>query len=348
MQKNVRKKILSIVTVLTLVLAPLLIVRPAHAALLTSRSVQVLNPQGGATTSYIFGFDINSSNSVGSIKFEFCSNTPLFSTPCTPPTGLDVSLASLDFEAGETGFSMHSATDDNTIVISRTSTVTTPGPSQYVFDNVTNPSAPNDSTYVRISLHSTDDGSGPFVDDGAVVFSTVTSITTTAYVPPFLVFCVGVTIAPDCSSSAGFLVDLGEFDTSAAKTGTSQFAGATNDPDGFSVSVHGTTLTSGNNVIPALNPSAASLPGTSQFGINLRSNTNPSVGSNPTGSGTSAPVSGYGTVNQFRFQPGSVISESNIPTHFTVMTVSYMANISPQQPPGVYSGTFTYTAVADF
>jgi hypothetical protein len=337
-----------IVTVLAIMLVPLLAFPPAHAALLTGRSIRVLNPQASAVTSYVFNFTNIAPNPVGSIKFEFCDNTPLFEIVCAPPPGLDVSLAALDFQSGETGFSLHAATNTHTLVLTRSAQTTVPGPNQYVFSNVTNPSAVNQSTYVRISMHSSVDGSGPFVDDGAVVFSTATAITTTAYVPPFLIFCVGVSVAPDCSSTDGFSVDLGEFSTAEARTGTSQFAGATNDANGFSVSMHGTTLTSGNNIIPALENTAASVTGVSQFGVNLRSNTVPSVGSNPSGSGTSVPVNGYGTVNQFKFQPGQVIANSSRPTHFTRITVSYVTNIGPDQPPGFYNATFTYVATADF
>jgi hypothetical protein len=141
---------------------------------------------------------------------------------------------------------------------------------------------------------------------------------------------------------------MGELSTVTAKTSTTQFALATNDYLGHVVYVTGTTMTSGNDVIPALSTQTASNPGTSQFGINLRSNSNPSAGTNVSGPGTGVPTSNYNTSNQFRFVSGDAIAQSTRSTDFDRFTVTYMTNISSSQAAGTYAATFTYIGVVQF
>jgi hypothetical protein len=322
--------------------------RSVRADQLTNRSIEVYSSQSSVVTLHEFSYNILSTESVGSIVFEYCENSPLPSASCSAPAGLDVSSAVLDSESGETGFIVDPLSTANRLIITRLPSVTATGPNQYVFSNITNPSLVNQTTYVRISLHGSTDGTGPSTDEGSVAFATANRITTTAFVPPFLIFCVGVTVASDCSSSSGSFIDLGELSKTLANAGTSQYAGATNDATGFNVSIFGSTLTSGTNFIPALTSPSPSIPGTSQFGINLRDNSVPDAGQNRTGTGTSVATSNYNTTNSFMFVSGGVISSSPLPTNFNVFTVTYLANVSPAQMAGIYNSTFTYIAVASF
>jgi hypothetical protein len=320
-----------------------------HSAVLLDRSIQVLDPKASAVTSHTFAFFVQSNNLVGSIVFEYCTNNPFFDSPCVAPVGLDVSVATLDTEVGETGFAVDGVnTTVNRLVITRPPAITNFGPAQLVFSNITNPSTPNQSVYVRISLHGSTDGSGARTDQGAVVFVVTVSLDTRAYVPPHLTFCVGITVALDCTTANGFYINLGELNKSAANTGTSQYAAATNDLTGYSVSLFGVTMTSGTKTIPALNVPTASTPGTSQFGVNLRDNAIPDVGSDPQGSGTAVPSPGYAIPNTFKFVSGDVLSSVSMPSDFNRFTMSYLVNAAPDQPPGIYNATFTFVAVASF
>src|SRR5690606_25747303 len=109
-----------------------------------------------------------------------------------------------------------------------------------------------------------------------------------------------------------------------------------------------TTMTSGNNIISALAVPTVSVPGTSQFGLNLRTNTNPSVGQEVVGNGSSVPVPGYGTPNQFKFAHGDVVVSSPVADSNRKYTVSYITNISAAQAPGVYATTLSYICLANF
>lgn len=336
-----------------LVMAMLLIstvVQPlqsASAAPLSSRSVTIGSSIPEAVNRHTFDFTLNSVSPVGSIEFEYCSNSPFVGTACTAPPGFSAGSATLASQSGEIGFTIDPASTVNRLVLSRPALLTSAIPVQYVFDNIVNHSAPNSTVYVRVATFASTDGTGPRTDEGAVAYATTSGIAVAGYVPPYIIFCVGVTVALNCSSSSGVLLNFGELKTTQPRFLSSQFSVATNDPGGYTTFVAGPTMTSGNNTIPALDPPTINRPGTSQFGVNLRANSNPAVGAEPTGVGSGAIASGYNISNQFFFR-NQVIASSPISTDFNAFTVSYLVNVSNAQRPGVYSTTLTYIATAAF
>jgi hypothetical protein len=169
-----------------------------------------------------------------------------------------------------------------------------------------------------------------------------------AEVPPYLKFCVGLSIGDDCTTAEGNLIDFGDMSRTVASSGTSQMLAATNAEIGLAIAVYGTTMTSGNNVIPALASPTVSAPGNAQFGINLRANSSPPVGQNPSGGGISNPAARYNSPNLFAFGSGDMVATSPNATDTRKFTVSYIANISPAQAPGVYTATLTYICTATF
>lgn len=321
----------------------------SSALTLPNRSVTLSTATPSAVASHSFQMTIGSTAAIGSILFEYCSNTALFGVSCSPPAGLSLSGAVLAQETGNTGFTIDNL-DSNAsrLVISRAVAAAAAVPSSYTFNNVINPSTNNQTTYVRISTYASTQGTGSFIDNGAVAFSTLTNFAVGAYVPPFLDLCVGVTVTGNCSQVSGDSLDMGVLNSQTARSGTSQFAASTNDGTGYAVYVLGTTLTSGNNIIPAVAAQQASQPGTSGFGINLRKNNNPAVGAEPGGIGSSVPAADYNVPDRFSFVPGSQIAASPFSTDYNRITVSYVVNASAGQPSGVYSTTLTYLASAQF
>lgn len=320
----------------------------ANAAQMTQESLTLGTSAVSAVTTHEYTFNIPTGSNIGSIMFEYC-DTPFIQSACTPPPGMDASAATLDSESAVTGFSVDAATNATAILITRPSAaVAAPVQATYIFGGVVNPSVLNSTFFVRISTFSSSDGTGALIDDGAVAFSTSGSLGVGGFVPPYLTFCVGITVADRCESSTGSYVTLGELSSSATRQGQSQFAAATNYDSGYTVSVLGTTMTSGNKIIDALATPATSQPGASQFGINLRSNTSPVNGLEVTGIGSGVPSADYGIVNQYKFTSGDVIAGSSLPTDFNTYTVSYIVNISDSQSPGLYSTTLQYLAVAQF
>jgi hypothetical protein len=219
---------------------------------------------------------------------------------------------------------------------------------QYMFDNVVNPTSASQSYFVRLATYASDDATGSVVDRGSVVFVTSGELGTQAYVPPYLTFCVGVTVSLNCSAASGNSLDLGELSTKSPRTATSQFSVATNDVAGCSIFILATTLTSGNNIIPAVAAPTPSQTGISQFGLNLRFNSTPASGQDPAGVGSVVPAANYGTPNLFAFQGGSLLASSPVSTDFKLMTISYLTNVANSQAPGVYATTATFLATAQF
>lgn len=320
----------------------------ASGADLLTRSVSIDSSEASAVTSHNYSFILNTSNNLGSIEFEYCSNSPLFEFACSPPAGLDASAAALSSQTGATGFSIDAGlTTAHKIVISRPSAPNLASqPAAYNFDNVINPDSKT-HTYVRIKTYASSDTSGVETDKGAVVFATVDSLSVEGFVPPYLTFCTAVTVSLDCSNMSGYFLNLGELSKTSPNTATSQYSGATNDPGGFSTFLAGTTMASGTFVIPPLTIPSSSLPGVSQFGINLVANSSPAVGQNRVGSGSSSAKPSYNIPNKYKFD-NEIISASPLPTNFDIFTVSYLVNVSGGQMPGVYSATLTYIASAAF
>lgn len=345
--RKISFKAVPVAMALLIILPIIPLSQKVHASPLSSRSVTIGSSVPDAVNRHTFDFTLANVSAVGSIEFEYCSNSPFVGTACTAPAGFSASSATLSSQTGEVGFIIDPTSTANRIVISRPPLGVSAIPVQYAFDNIVNQSAPNSTVYVRVATFATTNGTGSRTDEGAVAYATSSGISVAGYVPPYLTFCVGVTVSLNCSSSTGVFLNFGELRTNQSRFLTSQFSVATNDPGGYTTFVAGPTMTSGNNTIPALDPPTSSQAGNSQFGLNLRANTNPSVGAEPTGVGSGAISGGYNTINQFFFK-NQVIAASPISSDFNAFTVSYIVNVNGSQQPGIYSTTLTYIATAAF
>ncbi len=315
---------------------------------LTNRSAVLSASTPSAVASHTFNVTFGSTSSVGSIRFEYCTNSPILTDSCNAPAGLSLSSASLGSQSGNIGFSIDTGNSTaTTLILTRPSLPAVAVASQYRFDNITNPSTAKETSFVRLATYATTDASGPATDQGSVAFATNDIFSVGAYIAPYLSFCVGITVEQNCASTNGFITDVGELSSTKAKAATTQFAVSTNDAAGCFVYTLGSTLLSGNHIIPPLSSPTASAPGTSQFGINLRQNTDPAFGSEPSG-GTTAPTGNYDQTNRYAYEPGAAVASSPIPTEFTRMTVTYLINVSKSQEPGRYGTTITYLATAQF
>lgn len=313
---------------------------------------QMSNSGTGATATHLIGFTYtDTSDPVGSVVFQFCSNSPLIEDPCTAPTGLDLSnVTSIAAQSGEVGFSLLSNSGD-TLIIDRNPTVPNPltATSTYKFDNVINPTSLGEF-YLRIQTFSNQLGTGTPIEEGGVALATTPAVfTVNSIVPPYLTFCGGNTISNlDCSSASGSEINFGDFSPSTTSSNSSQFIVATNARSGYNVTIDGDTLTSGNNIIPSSTAPTSSKKGSSQFGINLVANSTPQVGSDPIGPGVGIVTPNYSNTNNYLFNTGDEIADSPVASSYTKYTVSYIVNVSSSQPVGVYATTVTYICLANF
>ena len=321
---------------------------PAYGAKLGTRSLSLSDSSSSASTLYGLNFTVPNSGIIGSIKLLFCSNNPLPDDVCVVPAGMDASQAAITSQSGLTGFIINPASNANTIVMSRLPSPATPGRASYSFSPVINPSSPG-SYFVRIQTFATADASGPSSDFAGIAYAVTSQISITATVPPYLLFCTAITIGgQNCANAVGDYIDFGNLSASRASSATSQLLVASNAALGYAVSIDGTTLSSGNNVITALAAGDVSRPGTSQFGFNLRANTTPNGGNNVVGPGTSVASSNYNQPNTYRFAPGDTVIATTVPDDVRVYTSNYVANVSGLQPAGIYVSTITYVCLANF
>ncbi len=316
---------------------------------LPNRYDKISTAMASSNSTHEIGFNItNLSVPVGSISIDFCSNSPLVEDPCTPPSGFDASTANLNSSQGETGFSIDPSSNANRILLTRPAALPTGAIAKFFFSNIKNPNSPG-SYYVRLQTFTSTDGTGAYIQYGGLVFAITDNLSVTTEVPPYLIFCVAVTIANnDCSSISSFFIDVGELSTQSVKAAASEFLVATNAASGYSITLSGATLTSGSHVIPAVAVPSSSAPGTGQFGINLRANTSPSIGSEPSGYAAGVTSAGYNTPNKFKFLNGDLLVSATGTSDFEKFTVSYITNVPTDQAAGVYTTTLTYICLANF
>lgn len=337
--------IVLLTTALIIQSAPFVLAAP----LLTDRYDKTSTSQASGIGSHLVGFSFtNLTTPIGSLEFEFCSNDPIPENACVAPTGFDASAAVLTNQSGETGFSIHPNSTANDIILTRGPAIPATATSSYELDNVTNPSSIG-TYYIRLRTFSSLDAMGAVVEVGGIALSIDEGINVSTEVPPYLSFCVGTTIPSfNCASASGAFIDLGELSVDDPRFASSQFMVATNAAFGYSVSVNGTSLTSGTHVIPGLAAQSPSSPGTSQFGINLRSNSSPPIGSDTAGPGTAVPTASYNAANLFRYQTGDTLVTVPTSNDYRRFTTTYIVNISPAQEPGIYSTTLNYVCLGNF
>ncbi|HXR49425.1 MAG TPA: hypothetical protein VN778_00140 [Verrucomicrobiae bacterium] len=325
----------------------------------------------GGVVKHLFAFTLPSvgATNVGSIKFLYCTAAGVMSDPCTMPTGLVTTSATLSNQTGATGFTMVNTTNGAPYLTRTAASVPAGTAVTYELSTVTNPTTTNKTFYVRIATYASIDTTGAITDSGTVAASTATQIVLTGTMPESLIFCAGATVnttsgVPDCSTATPGAITFNQlFSPTDTATATSQMAASTNAGSGYSITVNGPTLTSGSNTVTAMAAAAAGVRGTSQFGLNLRANTvatsTPAVGTDVApaagaGGGTykGEPATGYGTVDQFKFVSTNSVADSAFGgaggTDAQIFTVSYIVNVPGSQPAGTYTTTLTYICTPTF
>lgn len=330
--------------------------------------------QAGGIVDHLFEFTVpTTATAIGSIQFQYCTTASGSEAEpgCTLPTGVvttsaEIGLEDLEFQ----GFTIDS-TVNGTVTLNKTS-ASAPGAGNgdlsFRLDKITNPSAVNETFFVRISTFEAD---GTLIDDGTVAASTATQIVLSGVMPESLIFCAGENIdlvnnVPDCGTATSGDIAFPElFSPTNTATATSELAASTNALNGYTITVNGSTLTSGSNTIDAMAAAGSSNPGTSQFGMNLVANTILNAADAPLGaditpaSNISDTLMGqaagdYALPDTFKFISGEVIANSGFgddissPTNGQIYTASYIVNVPGAQPAGTYTTTLTYICTPTF
>ncbi|MDQ3065360.1 MAG: hypothetical protein M3Q36_03775 [bacterium] len=313
---------------------------------LPNRSLTIEDTTPGVSNRYVLSWRYAQAASVGSIKLEMCTSGGYDET-CVSPNG-DMSAATLFSQNGETGFSINSQSTNSILLTRGADAVDTVTQSTYTFDTINNPSGLQKTFYIRISTYSSSDGTGAFNHFSSVVNATTEPIVINTEVPPILYFCTGLTIDLWCDNVSGNMIDYGNLSAVTGHYDTSQFGVATNALGGYVVTANGNTMTAGTRTIDQTIVPSAFTPGVGQFGMNLRANTLPAVGQDPYGLGISTVSAGYNNPDVFQFNDGDEVASSVTGTLFDIFTVTYIVNIPPNQPSGVYNTTIAYICTAAF
>lgn len=336
-------------TALPLLCAVVIFTSQAYAVIrFTDRSLVVYDVTPSATTTYRINLTYTTTTSIGSLNLLFCKD-PIPTEPCVTPPGLNAANAVLSAQTGETGYSI-TQRSTNHLVLSRTPSVVGNTPSSYTFDNIVNPSNTQQSYSIRLSDYASTDASGTAVDLGSVISAAQASISIETQVAPILNFCLAQTVSEDCSDISDInYTNMGTLSPSKTLTASSQMAAGTNASSGFAITVNGPPMEAGSTVINPPGSPAASITGISQFGINLRANSTPSIGGDPDGPFLNAnPTANYNTPNKFMYKDGDVVASAPNVSLMRRFTVSYIVNSPPNLRPGVYTTTLTFICTGRF
>lgn len=399
-------RLLSVFSLIGAISVQALFQSPAYAAQITKRSLtlQANGSNGGSApgvaVNHKFSFTLPGGSAVGSVKFEYCTTAADVGTAtCQTPPGMSALAATFSSTTGITDYLLSPTTTANSVILKRpaANVVAANLPVEVTLNSVTNPRAmkadgttpeQNYTFYVRISTYASTDGTGTSIDKGTVTASTADPVKLTGTMPESLVFCTGRTVpfkvdttvtpnvtttVPDCvnATSASNIQFNRLFDPISTAYANSQMAASTNAGFGYAITVHGQTLMSGTNQINPMIAAAASFPGTSQFGLNLKANsatvfggvgTDPDIGLNVSpvaGAGANGEVyrgqavNGYDLKDQFKFVSNDTVADSKngyvegspgatAATDGQIFTATYIANVPGSQPAGDYSTTLTY------
>jgi hypothetical protein len=354
------------------------------AAQITNRKLTLIGvgtnggSKPGVAANHLFNFTLAGGTNIGSIKFQYCTTAAPVAAgiDCNTPAGLVTSGVTYGGESGATGFGTpDGTTTPGTVVIDRASAAAAAGAVSYQLDNIVNPTTNNQTFFVRISTHASLDGTGGPVDSGTVTAALTNPIDLSGTMPESLVFCAAETIGlnggvPDCATATDATIAFNQlFSPTDTATASSQLVASTNAGAGYSIAVHGTTLTSGSNTISPIGATAAGIRGVSQFGLNLKANTT-ATSTTPVGAEVAVASNGtnyrgqasddYKMIDNFKFVSSNVIANSasngndldavDTPggSDAQIFTVSYMVNVPGSQPAGTYTTTLTYICTPTF
>jgi hypothetical protein len=353
------------------VLASIMVPMTASAAQITARSATVSSSAGAASATYTIAFNLPTTGTLGSIKFQIC-DSPLSTTACAASASAGINsngaaftgstFGSMSLGTGWTETGQTAASTSGTSAYITHTAASLSGAASVVLNTVTNPTGANQQYYLRIQSYTGTDGATGPVDFGAVALATTQSITVAANVQESLTFCVGTTVAPaNCAAETGSSVNLGTGTDNVLSTapsgGISTMMASTNATSGYSITYLAGNFSSSSDTITAINGGtgtklAMPAAGTPAFGLNLMANTIPTITNSAavTGAGSGAGTANYTTTNQFAFVPSSATTMASAagPTVNNTYTVSYAAQAGSTTKPGAFSTTFNYVATGLF
>jgi hypothetical protein len=355
---------------LAAIIATTLVATPASAQV-SNRKAQMSDPTPGASSvTYDINFTWTASttgaNAVKGVRFQFCSNSPLYNTSCTALGGTFVRGTGVSTQTDNTvtfGNTYSGATSGTTDVLytnATGNTFTNAHNYRFVITGFTNINTTNTEFYVRAVICNDVTctvGAGSNLDDGGFAVDTSQTLSVSASVQEDLTFCVGVTVTTPCSVVGTGTVPLAPnpMTTSAISDATAKMAVSTNASSGYVVTYAATTFTDTTSDTITAAASGGVAPGTGgteQFGFTLANQTSGALNgvcAAPSG-GSGTATSPYSVNNQIAYNTagGTQVASAASATAFTTYTICYGANVAATTKPGVYTATQTFLATGTF
>lgn len=268
----------------------------------------------------------------------------------TLPTGMDISAATYNAAGSDYVPDVQTwtaATTGATVQITNATGETPASASArtILLTGITNSSTTGTTYYAEVNTFNNINCSASAVDaDGIATFAVVDSVSVSATVNPSLTFTVGSTT---CS--------LGTLSVSTTSSCSFAMTAATNGTSGYSISYPAssgtlTSTTDAGDTITAIGTTAATASiANEQFGINLKDNATPNVGSEASG-GTGAAASNYGTADSFAWDgtTGRTVASVAGPSATTTYTVSAIANLAANTESGAYTLSLKLGIVSNY
>jgi hypothetical protein len=150
-------------------------------------------------------------------------------------------------------------------------------------------------------------------------------------------------------------INLGTLSAGSTKFGSTTFSVKNYLSSGYVVTLDGRSPQnkSQTKTLSTMSVADTSQPGTEQFGVNLRQNTIPAVGSDAQQLPDSTfsygtPSVGYNSPNNFKYVSGDTIAHSLTSSGQTNYTMSVIENIATNTHADTYSGTLYITVIPTF
>jgi len=210
--KKANRRVGSLFAVAALVLAtvtPGLVPAFASAAQIAERSITPSSSSKGASD-VSYNVDFTSVGAAGAFVVEFCQNSPLVNSSCTPAPGFNAASVHTDtatFSAAETTASA-AGSDHNAVAV--TGTIGAASQVSVQLDHIHNPTSPG-TLYARIVTYSDGTGAlayqsttlGTHIDDGGAALSITDSVGVSGAVLETMTFCVAGNVInqPGCTTT---------------------------------------------------------------------------------------------------------------------------------------------------
>lgn len=148
-------------------------------------------------------------------------------------------------------------------------------------------------------------------------------------------------------------IDFGLLSESTTATGTANIQVRTYLASGYNMIISGASPTYSGQSLDSMSAGDESDPGTEQFGINLRNNSTPNIGTDPeqvpdNSFSFGLPTADYNTPNEFKYQNRDTIAYSDSSSGQTNYTLSMLANISNLTAAGRYETKLSIVVVSIF